>query len=173
MLATMGVCSMEATIGVAWHNRYASPACTATMASPMPPRPDSRVRTPETTGCTPVRKTERAGSIRRLVHKWEWFAFVPGAPQSFAVELSPLQRVRGVAQPIGVTQDPTAGHVTLDAPVNGAEMHDWVGAALDCLSPEQRLVLELAYFMGLSCEEIAHRAPAEPAGAAGGRGFRA
>jgi len=70
--------------------------------------------------------------------------------------LKTLQRNRSArAQPVVVTPDPAAGHVTLDALVNGAEMHDWVGAALDRLSPEHRLVLELAYFMGLSCEEIA------------------
>jgi RNA polymerase sigma-70 factor (ECF subfamily) len=43
----------------------------------------------------------------------------------------------------------------LDALMNGAEIHNWVDAALDCLTPEHRLVLELAYFLGLSCEEIA------------------
>jgi RNA polymerase sigma-70 factor (ECF subfamily) len=43
----------------------------------------------------------------------------------------------------------------LDALSHGAETHDWVDTALTHLSPEHRLVLELAYFLGLSCEEIA------------------
>ncbi len=43
----------------------------------------------------------------------------------------------------------------LDALSQGAETHNWVDVALTHLSPEHRLVLELAYFLGLSCEEIA------------------
>ena len=43
----------------------------------------------------------------------------------------------------------------LDALSQGAETHDWIDAALARLSPEHRLVIELAYFLGLSCEEIA------------------
>ena len=36
-----------------------------------------------------------------------------------------------------------------------AEMQDWIGQAMDALPEEQRLTVELAYFMGHSCEEIA------------------
>jgi RNA polymerase sigma-70 factor (ECF subfamily) len=36
-----------------------------------------------------------------------------------------------------------------------AEMQDWIGQAMNELPEEQRLTLELAYFMGHSCEEIA------------------
>jgi len=36
-----------------------------------------------------------------------------------------------------------------------AEIDDWLAAALNRLSGEHRLTIELAYFMGLSCEEIA------------------
>ncbi len=35
------------------------------------------------------------------------------------------------------------------------EVQDWIEHALDGLSPEHRLTLELAYFLGESCEEIA------------------
>jgi RNA polymerase sigma-70 factor (ECF subfamily) len=43
----------------------------------------------------------------------------------------------------------------IDALVASAELDDWLRAALDKLSPEHRMTLELAYFLGLSCEEIA------------------
>lgn len=36
-----------------------------------------------------------------------------------------------------------------------AEMRDWVQHGLDLLPKEQRMTLELAYFLGQSCEEIA------------------
>lgn len=35
------------------------------------------------------------------------------------------------------------------------ELRDWVRRGLDLLSPEQRTTLELAYYLGQSCEEIA------------------
>jgi RNA polymerase sigma-70 factor (ECF subfamily) len=38
---------------------------------------------------------------------------------------------------------------------DGDELQDLVARALDELPEEQRLALELAYFMGHSCEEIA------------------
>jgi RNA polymerase sigma-70 factor (ECF subfamily) len=34
-------------------------------------------------------------------------------------------------------------------------MRDWVRHGLDLLPPEQRTTLELAYYLGQSCEEIA------------------
>jgi len=36
-----------------------------------------------------------------------------------------------------------------------AEVEDWLAAALEQLSTEHRLAIELAYYMGMSCEEIA------------------
>ncbi len=46
-----------------------------------------------------------------------------------------------------------AAHVDLLAAA--AERGDWLGRALAELSDEHRLVIELAYFVGASCEEIA------------------
>jgi RNA polymerase sigma-70 factor (ECF subfamily) len=43
----------------------------------------------------------------------------------------------------------------LDALSQGTETHDWIDSALAKLSSEHRMVIELAYFLGLSCEEIA------------------
>jgi RNA polymerase sigma-70 factor (ECF subfamily) len=42
-----------------------------------------------------------------------------------------------------------------EEPWSGAELREWLGVALAKLPAEQRLVLELAYHMGHSCEEIA------------------
>ena len=36
-----------------------------------------------------------------------------------------------------------------------AELRDWVQHGLDLLPTEQRMTIELAYFLGQSCEEIA------------------
>lgn len=35
------------------------------------------------------------------------------------------------------------------------ELHEWIGHALGQLPPEQRMVIELTYYVGLSCQEIA------------------
>lgn len=43
----------------------------------------------------------------------------------------------------------------IDALSRSAELGDWIDCALTQLSPEHRLVIELAYFLGLSGEEIA------------------
>jgi RNA polymerase sigma-70 factor (ECF subfamily) len=42
-----------------------------------------------------------------------------------------------------------------DEMLRAAELDDWLAAALAELSPEHRLTIELAYFVGLSCEELA------------------
>jgi RNA polymerase sigma-70 factor, ECF subfamily len=36
-----------------------------------------------------------------------------------------------------------------------SELHDWLARGLKTLPEDQRVTIELAYFMGLSCEEIA------------------
>jgi RNA polymerase sigma-70 factor (ECF subfamily) len=54
---------------------------------------------------------------------------------------------------VATTTAPTGS--LLDALSQGAEVHNWVDVALTHVSPEHRMVLELAYFLGLSCEEIA------------------
>lgn len=43
----------------------------------------------------------------------------------------------------------------VDELLGRAELDDWLRTALGCLSAEHRLAVELAYFMGMSCDEIA------------------
>jgi RNA polymerase sigma-70 factor, ECF subfamily len=45
-------------------------------------------------------------------------------------------------------------HVVLDRLSQSAERDDWVDVALAQLSAEHRMVIELVYFLGLSCEEV-------------------
>jgi RNA polymerase sigma-70 factor (ECF subfamily) len=45
--------------------------------------------------------------------------------------------------------------LTTSEPVRSDELRDWLAVALERLPLEQRLVLELTYFLGHSCEEIA------------------
>ena len=45
-------------------------------------------------------------------------------------------------------------HSVLDRLSQSAELGDWVDVALTQLSVEHRLVIELVYFLGLSCEEV-------------------
>ncbi len=70
--------------------------------------------------------------------------------------LKTLERSRNVnAQDIIVASHSASDASILDALSQGAEVHDWIDVALARLSPEHRMVIELAYFLGLSCEEIA------------------
>lgn len=70
--------------------------------------------------------------------------------------LKTLERSRNVsAQDVIVASAALPDGATLDALLHSAEMHDWIDSALAQLSPEHRMVIELAYFLGLSCEEIA------------------
>ena len=44
---------------------------------------------------------------------------------------------------------------TTDAAQLTDELHEWLGYALDQLPAEQRMVVELTYYVGLSCQETA------------------
>lgn len=70
--------------------------------------------------------------------------------------LKTLRRTRSTSeQDVIVAAAVAPDGALLDALSHSAETNDWIDAALVQLSPEHRLVIELAYFLGLSCEEIA------------------
>jgi RNA polymerase sigma-70 factor (ECF subfamily) len=70
--------------------------------------------------------------------------------------LKTLERSRNTsAQDIIVAAASVPDGALLDALSQGTETHDWIDSALAKLSSEHRMVIELAYFLGLSCEEIA------------------
>jgi RNA polymerase sigma-70 factor (ECF subfamily) len=70
--------------------------------------------------------------------------------------LKTLERTRNTnAQDIIVAAASVPDGALLDALSYGTETHDWIDSALAKLSSEHRIVIELAYFLGLSCEEIA------------------
>ena len=52
--------------------------------------------------------------------------------------------------------DVTSGNVVLDTGESAQrELRDWLGHGLNLLPVEQRMTIELAYYLGQSCEEIA------------------
>jgi RNA polymerase sigma-70 factor (ECF subfamily) len=90
---------------------------------------------------------QRAGDFRGASHVSTWIMGI-----AYRRGLKALKRA-SVMQ-LGVNDTPVAeysGH----EPWSGAERREWVNAALERLPSEQRLVLELAYHLGHSCEEIA------------------
>jgi RNA polymerase sigma-70 factor (ECF subfamily) len=70
--------------------------------------------------------------------------------------LKTLERSRNAsAQDVIVAEASVSDSALLDMLSQGTETHDWIDRALTRLSSEHRMVIELAYFLGLSCEEIA------------------
>jgi RNA polymerase sigma-70 factor (ECF subfamily) len=67
--------------------------------------------------------------------------------------LKTLQRVTAIASHENPTD--TLPELTSEEPLRTEELREWLGLALERLPLEQRLVLELTYFVGHSCEEIA------------------
>jgi RNA polymerase sigma-70 factor, ECF subfamily len=73
--------------------------------------------------------------------------------------LKSLASNRRQQAPLGISLDAdTEGSedlATVPSFVDAMETRDWIDTALGQLSPEHRMTLELAYFMGESCESIA------------------
>jgi len=83
---------------------------------------------------------QRAGDFRGASHVSTWIMGIAYRRGLKAIKRASLMRAEG-----------DASH----EPWSGAEQREWLNAALARLPSEQRLVLELAYHLGHSCEEIA------------------
>jgi|SRR5665213_937635 len=90
---------------------------------------------------------QRAGDFRGASYVSTWIMGI-----AYRRGLKALKRA-SVMQ-LGVNDVPNVEHSGHE-PWSGAERREWVDIALARLPSEQRLVLELAYHMGHSCEEIA------------------
>ena len=90
---------------------------------------------------------QRAGEFRGASHVSTWIMGI-----AYRRGLKALKRASFMQMGANDVADTEAsGH----EPWSGAERREWVNAALERLPSEQRLVLELAYHLGHSCEEIA------------------
>jgi len=90
---------------------------------------------------------QRAGEFRGASHVSTWIMGI-----AYRRGLKALKRASFMQIGANDVADAEAsGH----EPWSGAERREWVNAALARLPSEQRLVLELAYHLGHSCEEIA------------------
>lgn len=67
--------------------------------------------------------------------------------------LKTLQREHSAAPPV---HGPVAREAAAsDESERAAELHEWLGLAMTQLPLDQRMVLELTYYLGLSCQEVA------------------
>jgi RNA polymerase sigma-70 factor, ECF subfamily len=89
---------------------------------------------------------QRAGEFRGASHVSTWIMGI-----AYRRGLKALKRARTQAGVYDVPEEGGASH----EPWSGAEQREWLNVALARLPSEQRLVLELAYNLGHSCEEIA------------------
>jgi RNA polymerase sigma-70 factor, ECF subfamily len=90
---------------------------------------------------------QRAGEFRGASYVSTWLMGI-----AYRRGLKALKRARNMqAGAHDVAEEGGASH----EPWSGAERREWLNVALERLPSEQRLVLELAYHLGHSCEEIA------------------
>jgi len=90
---------------------------------------------------------QRAGEFRGASHVSTWIMGI-----AYRRGLKALKRARSTQA--GAHDVPEEGGASHE-PWSGAERREWLNVALERLPSEQRLVLELAYHLGHSCEEIA------------------
>jgi RNA polymerase sigma-70 factor, ECF subfamily len=88
---------------------------------------------------------QRAGDFRGASLVSTWILGI-----AYRRALKTLRRLR----PMRVVEEEPSEELS-DAPWERAELSEWLGVALARLPLEQRTVLELAYNLGHSCEEIA------------------
>jgi RNA polymerase sigma-70 factor (ECF subfamily) len=94
---------------------------------------------------------QHAGDFRGASRVSTWILGI-----AYRRALKTLERTRNAsAQDVIVASASIPDGVLLDALSQGTEINDWIDTALTKLSSEHRMVIELAYFLGLSCEEIA------------------
>lgn len=87
---------------------------------------------------------QRAGDFRGASRVSTWIFGI-----AYRRALKTLQRQR----PVAAAED--AADEASEEPAQQIEMSEWLGIGLARLPVEQRMVLELAYHVGHSCEEIA------------------
>jgi RNA polymerase sigma-70 factor (ECF subfamily) len=92
---------------------------------------------------------QRAADFRGDSHPSTWILGIAYRRALKALSREPRE-APGNASPAEVLPDPVA----LQGLARHAELSDWLDAALGRLSAEHRLTIELAYVLGLSCEEI-------------------
>jgi RNA polymerase sigma-70 factor, ECF subfamily len=90
---------------------------------------------------------QRAGDFRGASNVSTWIMGIAYRRGLKALKRASLMQ----ATPDDVATADGASH----EPWSGAERREWLNVALERLPSEQRLVLELAYHLGHSCEEIA------------------
>ncbi len=88
---------------------------------------------------------DKAGEFRAQARVSTWLMGI-----AYRVTLKALRQGALVCESAGVI-----GEEGMSEPFSAHELTDWVGKGLTRLTPEQRLVMELAYVMGHSLEEIA------------------
>jgi RNA polymerase sigma-70 factor (ECF subfamily) len=90
---------------------------------------------------------QRAGDFRGASYVSTWIMGI-----AYRRGLKALKRASAMQASAYDTREEDGGS---HEPWSGAERREWLNAALERLPSEQRLVLELAYHLGHSCEEIA------------------
>jgi RNA polymerase sigma-70 factor (ECF subfamily) len=90
---------------------------------------------------------QRAGGFRGASHVSTWIMGI-----AYRRGLKAVKRASAMQASAHDTHEEDGGS---HEPWSDAERREWLNAALERLPSEQRLVLELAYHLGHSCEEIA------------------
>jgi RNA polymerase sigma-70 factor, ECF subfamily len=93
---------------------------------------------------------QQAGQFRGESRTSTWILGI-----AYRRALKALERRRNLGvQTATLAAAALADYTMLDRLSQSAELGDWLDVALGQLSTEHRMVIELAYFLGLSCEEM-------------------
>lgn len=94
---------------------------------------------------------QKAGDFRGEAQVSTWILGI-----AYRQALKALRRSAGRLPLVSVNVgDTSLRELSDDAGAAQRELREWLECGLDSLPPPQRLVIELAYFLGHSCEEIA------------------